>query len=383
MDILKNKFTLFFIILPFFKPPYFNSIHFLDILFDTWKVISTILIIFIYFTCNKISKIILYICMFQIILFISTLLNKGHYIDFFSRACSIIGLCMITEINIIINKKRFLKFLFITMSSMIFINFLTLFIFPDGLYFSVDINTDTPRYFLGMDNRFIFIYLPGTTIAFLYSLYNYNKLKFKEFLIFLIAIFTLISTWSVGAMLGMSIFIIYFILIYKNKFSSILNFYTYSLIITSIFFTIVVFRVQNYFKYFIVDILGKDLTLSGRTYIWDRTKDYILLKPIFGNGIEHYKLIQSHIFQVHAHCQFLNILYQGGILGLISFLIILISFGKKLYIYRKFEISKLLSISYFIWMFILIIDSYDVVDGYMYMTFVISYHVDKFLDNIH
>lgn len=381
MDIIKNKYMLLLLLLPFFKPPYINSISILDGIFNMWKVISTLIIVFIYFVNDKWSKIIFYICIFQLILFISTILNKGSYWNFFSRACSIIGLCMITEISMKTNRNQMLKYIYIIMSILVIVNFLTVLAFPNGLYFLTDIDTNTPRYFLDMDNRFIFVYLPTTVITFLYSLYNYNTIRFRELVIFAIAIFTLLYKWSVGAMLGMSIYILYFIFIYKKRLSDIFNFYTYSIIITLIFFSIVIFRVQDYFKYFIVDILGKDLSLSGRIYIWDRVQEYIRMKPILGNGIEQYKVVRSHILQVHAHCHILNVLYQSGFLGLITFIGILNSFGKKLYRFKKYELSKLLSISYFIWMFILIIDSYDGVDGYMYMIFIISYHIDKFIDN--
>ncbi|MFR3202482.1 MAG: O-antigen ligase family protein [[Clostridium] leptum] len=67
------------------------------------------------------------------------------------------------------------------------------------------------------------------------------------------------------------------------------NFRNYLILNILLFFVIVIFRMQNLFAFLIEDILHKNLTLTGRTVIWDRTLELIGEKPILGHGVPFYE----------------------------------------------------------------------------------------------
>ena len=79
---------------------------------------------------------------------------------------------------------------------------------------------------------------------------------------------------------------------------------------------------QNLFAFLIEDILHKNLTLTGRTVIWDRTLELIGEKPILGHGVPFYEdrklqyAIETKWINkaagLHAHDRFLETLYRGG-----------------------------------------------------------------------
>ena len=75
-------------------------------------------------------------------------------------------------------------------------------------------------------------------------------------------------------------------------------------------------------KFFIENILHKDLTLSGRLYVWTGAWKCAMESPVLGHGIQE----SSQIFfesskwnnaMVHAHNLFLQCIYEGGFATLI------------------------------------------------------------------
>lgn len=62
--------------------------------------------------------------------------------------------------------------------------------------------------------------------------------------------------------------------------------------------------------------LGKDITLSSRTYIWENSLRYIARSPIFGYGYEDGKFTTIKILINHTHHMLLETAYRGGAIGL-------------------------------------------------------------------
>ena len=71
------------------------------------------------------------------------------------------------------------------------------------------------------------------------------------------------------------------------------------------FYGIVLLRLQNIFSFIIQNILGKDLTFTGRTRIWDNAIEFIKARFIIGYGKETGAVIASKLGDIkftHAHC---------------------------------------------------------------------------------
>ncbi|GAP95440.1 O-antigen ligase family protein [Leptolyngbya sp. NIES-2104] len=83
--------------------------------------------------------------------------------------------------------------------------------------------------------------------------------------------------------------------------------------------------------------LGRDPTLTGRTYIWKVSLDYLLDRPLFGFGRSAFwspdspypRAISSYLSQAfrapHAHNGFIEIALDVGLIGLTLFLICYVS----------------------------------------------------------
>ena len=90
--------------------------------------------------------------------------------------------------------------------------------------------------------------------------------------------------------------------------------------------------------------MGKNLTLTNRTYIWENAiqqlQNQSIFRTIFGNGIYNDGAFVSafgHIFP--AHNAWLQMLFENGIVGTSLFCIMLCSFdNKKTHANSKFKI---------------------------------------------
>lgn len=87
---------------------------------------------------------------------------------------------------------------------------------------------------------------------------------------------------------------------------------------------VVFVRKLNVFSHFIVDILGKDMTFSDRTAIWDSALNDALDSPLFGIGLGSeivYSNPNNPFLRVsHCHNAYIDSFYKGGIVGLLLFL---------------------------------------------------------------
>lgn len=127
-------------------------------------------------------------------------------------------------------------------------------------------------------------------------------------------------------------------------------------------FAIVIFQVQEYFAWFLVDILHKDLSFTGRVDIWNMALEAIAKRPIFGYGLKLEMFYIDTLYTTNApvqtHCEYLQILVYGGILLMAAFLLMLFIIIPKS---RGCEDKKLLTImtsGAFCFFMMLMIDNY-------------------------
>ena len=82
-------------------------------------------------------------------------------------------------------------------------------------------------------------------------------------------------------------------------------------------------------KLFIENVLHKDLSLSGRLYVWPGVLNYIYQSPVTGYGFGEstqifYEASRWNHSMVHAHNLFLQCWYEGGIITLILGILMLV-----------------------------------------------------------
>lgn len=368
---IRNLYIIIAILIIYFEPQLFKEgcyeiLPKIDYIYKMLKVIGFIIITIIYVRSyvNKegkirISKLLLAMSTYQIICLVSTILNSGDILRFIGPSITTISMIMIAEILIesemlFITLKKINKYFrlcfVINVISIVLVDYLK--ILPGQ-----DI------YFLGIDNRWVFTYLPWITFEFVVALYEENKNKALKY--FLCAEITLIYKWSASAMLCFLLWIIVFIDIKLCK--QAVKIYILTVLANV---TVIVFKIQNYFNNLLQNVLHKSLTLSGRTFLWDKILNDLVSFKYLGIGMQTIEFDQNYFFTSndyqlqflavsHAHNSYMTVLYRSGICGLISYMIVWVLSLKKLKQNREHPLSNVLFIALVIVMLLSIFDTID------------------------
>ncbi len=318
-----NKYLFTLLIIPFLQPLIVNTIEPLDKIYLVLKIICAIIILLLFIMRGKFTKLIIAIATYCVLLCVSTLLNSGEIVRCFSYIVPIASLVMLCDMWMDLDSKSFFKNISVVFSIYILFNLITVIsssLLYDKLYLQHNMNK---LYFLGEDNRFIFVILP--LIYFLLVNPTFGKKKSIRYLIYCICLFTLIYVWSVGAMVCTLFFgIMYYLFVIKKiKIRTFLNSLTVFLFILASNISLIIFKCYNLFTDLFKNLFNKSQTLESRYMLWDRGVSYIKQKPIFGYGIEKIEILKDKFIVNHTHNALLQIIYESGFLGFLIFLIIL------------------------------------------------------------
>lgn len=364
-------------LIPFFKPAYFsyvmegtNQIYFM------LKMISFGMAVLLLIKSFQISKFTLVLLLSQLFLLFVTIINNGNIIGMIDQVLSVCTLCILTENGLRNNQQVFLKSFITFFAVLVTINFITIILYPDGLYYS-SLKIDTARnWFLGNKNVFIIYIIP-----LLFSLKLYGKLMNKKLNVWFwffatISLFSLIFCWGATGIVGIVFYLIG--ILFENKFRKLKLFriknYFFSYI--ALFISIIILRFQNLFSYLIIDFLKKDITFTGRVYIWDFVIDVIKDSPLigYGNEFNDFRFSKSLVYKsYHAHNQLLEFIYQGGLIYL-GFMIGLIwMITGRLKKYKNSKYCFLISFTIFIYLIMMITEYYNLL-LFVYI-FVFAYNI--------
>lgn len=378
-DILSSKtFVFIFSIVLFLSSCYIDKVPFSFIL-DYISIGLSLLVISLYIIRFKFSKSTIALLLFIVLILFSTLLNDAASVNIFIKSfMKIVSLALFIDWVIEYNSKNIIRGLYYSLYIVILINFLTIVIYPNGLYSGSYIN----NWFLGYDNTHIFWYIPALVLSLINLKFKGKKIDILTIVLFVIISYSVYYCFSANSVVAYTLFLAYlFLNKYINKFvNSKVCFIAFLLL----FIFIVILRVQNIFSWLIVDILHKDLSFTGRTIVWDNTIKLIKEKFVFGYGMEEGIIVSQKLgnaHYVHAHNTLLDVLYKGGIIALVPFMSYIYLSILKLYKKRENEIAKMVSFAVFSLLLMMLFEARETAIGF-YIIFSISYNIDYILERI-
>lgn len=374
-----KKLLYIIMLVPFFVPRYFlygpsNYSKQFNIMLIVTATISLLLTV----KNRKISLNVIYLIIFLIFLLIPTIIYNGDintYLTIFLNSAALTLLInYMSEKDCEVFYLSFNNLLVI----LILINFVSILLFPSGLY--IDNNGYKDNWFLGFKNIHILFIMPAIIVNIISSYLKKGKLTFSNYLFIFICLISLILSNSSTSILG--IFILFIYLILKNLINrfNFINVKTLTITYLMTFFGVIIFKIQNALSFIFVDILHKDLTFTGRTKVWADAIDLIGQRPLLGYGMEYrfIRLTRSPDFPVyHAHNEMLEIVYKTGLFGFISFIVFFIESVKKLYVNRDNEIVKILTFILFVFLIMMLTEAYSL-ENILYI-FAIFYNIDNIL----
>lgn len=240
----------------------------------------------------------------------------------------------------------FIKYFNAALSTYIWINLLTMLIFPEGIVRStVHAYNSAPVYFLGQVNQFSIHLILASVLLIIYRL---GKQKFT-FVVFFFNILPIILTFLIDVAttaivaIGIMICGIILIKVFPNSVRKIERPILNSIIVVMIFFLISRLLELPVIASFTTNFLGKDITLASRTAIWEQA--FYLLQDtsilLFGKGEisgSAYVVLNSGA-TFSAHNILLQICFISGLIGLALFCFVfyvsIIKIEKSNQIYKR------------------------------------------------
>lgn len=318
---LSSTLVSLLLLLPFLTP---ESIQYLspvaDYIFDCWLFLAAFIILILYIIRGKTSPVIVVITVYELVVLFSTVINSGAVLINIKNLVLTIGLCMLIDLQLNTRPGRFLKILFFVLSGMVIINLLTVILYPNGLYKS---EFYIRNWFLGYKNVHTLYIYPLLAVFEVYSIKRQWSLAVKAGCVALFVFSVYLIGDSGSAIASITLWIVLWLACEGFKFTKFLSVYRVLLAHFVFFICIVVFRLQNYLSFVIENWLGKSLTFTGRTSRWDIAFKLIAEKPVLGWGQQSGEVMRTELLDGLSHChnEFLQILFQSGIIGLFIFLI--------------------------------------------------------------
>ncbi|MFC5446779.1 O-antigen ligase family protein [Paenibacillus aestuarii] len=358
----KNALIFVLFLFPFFEPLSLRYVLSSSIapIFEYLRFFFSIIVIFVYFNVNKrISKSVFFLVFFMMAYFVVSLSSiRWTLLAFF--IVDITGIIMFFEIVMRRNKGTIIVSMFYLLFALCFINLIYLLVQPEGITSigSQEVWNTAGYYntiydyvnFLERDNRLMNFLLPLWCSMMICYCKGYIS-KRMTFIVMLIIGMTLILVWSATSIIGgLVISITYFFIVVCKRKMRLLTFRNLALLLFIVNTAILIFNIQDKLSYFIEDILGKSSTLTGRTFIWEIAKSMIADSPLIGYGTREKGYIIAIFGSTwYAHNFVLDILIQGGIVLLVTFLFFIYSCYKSASSFKDGYAVKIMLVALAAW----------------------------------
>jgi len=358
------------LIIPFFIPTYLEyKFSWFSKITNILLIIDYIVILICYIKNGKIynQKFFFFYLSFFILLGIITILKNGDLTSFIMTTSKYIMMFLLYNYCIVKYKNNFLKSNLIYFTILLLINLVTIILYPKGLY--VNAAEAWANWFLGYKNAFILFIIPTILISHYLDIINNKKITTRTIFIIIISLLTTLLIDSSTGIVGIGILLLGIIFSKQISKIKIFNFRNILVIYLILFFVIIIFRMQDIFSVVIEDILHRDLNFTNRIYIWDTALKYIKESFIFGYGFETsaIRVIKFNYLQaVTCHNQLLDLLYQGGIIGVTLLSGALIELNKSIKNIKTSRI-KILSLVALSTYFIMMLSEYYSFNNYIFI----------------
>lgn len=317
---ISNFKSLFIVlcIISFIQPNFIVKISILNNLSILCAVVCFFILILRTVRKNiEINMVFLVLLLWRFFIVLPTVLNCGDIEKWGYQSLVFIGLYFLI-INFIDNKKNY-KIVYGVILTYVLINIIVSIIMPNGIF------PDYGIYFLGIRTRFTEFSIALTYISIYYYLNCTNKrIKDKNilFLTIFISLFNVFLKWiATGVVVLLVIILLYFLI---KRLRKIYIIYPVGFVLILIL-TINLIN-GNLLKYFswLFSFLNKDITLTGRTIIWNNAIDIIKNNLPLGYGyINDGNIIPFYGGLWQSHNTLLQLVAESGIFGTISFYILL------------------------------------------------------------
>lgn len=329
----KVSFLPFFILLPFCLPELVYFSDAVSLVVRSWKVLVVIYAVFIGFKYRmQVRGSVRWILAMYIVIAIVSCINRS------------IPYLVAYEMSIIVlfnhfQRKSDISFLkaFVAIAEILIVaNFISVLLYPDGLYSTTDL-TDAVGYeknwLMGYKNPMVRFMLPACVCSHLLSGYDLGYKKIRAWMLTAISLLTTVLVDSSTGAGGMVVFVlVMFVYNYgfwkwMRKLCTVVNVLVAILVIDILF--VVMFNTE-YFSWIIENVFGRQSDLTGRMSIWAVATELVIQKPLLGYGSNVGNVLADFTYAHHPHNFMLYTLLQGGIVALLLFVFSVVKAQKEI-----------------------------------------------------
>lgn len=274
----------------------------------------------------------------------------------------------------------FVKSQFLCMEVAVYANLLTVLMFPSGLYVTIsefNSSLSNRNWFLGYYNSATQYYLPAIMFAFL-NIYIGGK-KSRSYMLLVAIAISAVLTWSGGVLVA--VFLSAFFIFMGKKYTRLFNYFNFWFIQPIMLVLILGIQIQNVFRWFLESFLGKWDSLIGRINLWRKVCESIYKSPIIGYGMETSLVRQQKVglfWASHSHNLILDILYQGGIVYLGFFVLLVCLCGRKMMKNRNNFVVVIITAAFGGWSVHSIVEPF--ITPFLMGMFIVGYYSDRIIN---
>lgn len=277
-------------------------------LLNQWNRLSLIFAVVLAVLCfikkNRFNTATALIILYRLIFILSTYINgrSVELTEFTRFMCVVLGMEYFED-----ELDNLISALMLICELMVYYNFLTLSAGPDlyGAYYTA----------LGYDNAAPAYLLTAYLVAICYVIERREYIR-PSIMILVIHLTLLITAVGTGLV---AVLFVDILLIWNFLRNLKISYFKSYIIYLAFTVAIVVCRIQKLLSFIIVDVLGKDLTFTGRTNDWDRAFQLIPQKILLGYGAMNQSTEKMILGDVYTHNAVLEQLFRGGIVSLFVF----------------------------------------------------------------
>jgi O-antigen ligase len=377
----RNELLFFLLGLPYMNPDYLAQLDYIGNIIDVLRVCSFIVVIILILPSKKaLSNVACIIIVSQVFIVANTIYHGGALHRSLTDAFGIISVVLFYEYAIKKDITSFVKSQLLCFEIVIYINLLTILMFPSGLYIEDPYNSLFIAYkcwFLGYYNRYTRYFLPAIAFSFINKYWGGSKRR--TYLLFGAIVISSILVWSGGVL--MAVFATFIFILLEEKYKDVFNYVNYWLIQPLVLIMVLAIQIQNNFRWLLDTILGKWSSLMGRINLWRITCGQISSSIIIGYGMKtglERSMEVGFNWGTYAHNMILETLYRGGLVYFTLFFSMIYLCGKKLKKNRNEFVVVVISAVFGGWSVHSVVESYTT--PFLMGLFIVGYYSDRIIN---
>lgn len=309
------------LLLSFFESPFLAQYKEFDFLYNLIKFLC-VGYLAIHVRKILINRMVILIVGSQFITLVSTY-RHGFYATPAVEMVSIVAFSLFVSNIFQDDAVKSIDCIYLVIELLIYINVLTVFLFPHGLYDPLNLDYERVRkyYFLGHQNSMEIYMIIGITLGRLRLALGERDYSRRRFMLLLaLCCIYAFKVWSVLSILCTVAITLFVAIEHIKKRTVRIRLEWVFIINIFLFILFVVNQNMSILNTFLRIVFKRSATFSGRTRIWKVAFNIFLRHPVLGIGKGRGKALFGY---ATCHNRYLNVMYTSGLLGLLIFLLML------------------------------------------------------------